>query len=399
MLHQDREQPHQLVQLSCQLFKSLGLTVNQKKSLLTPTQSLVFLGFNINSQSMEMSLPQEKLRKIQQDAKRLLSQSTLSIWQVAQFVGKATATMRALPTAPLHYRALQRLMNSVAPSRESLPTPERFDAVVQLDPTSRADLNWWTTLDKRTISAPLNVPMPSQSIDSDASMKGWGAILNNQTCTGGLWSPQEASHHINYLELLAAFLAMKAFGKTWLSITVLLRLDNVTVVAYINQKGGTTSSELCQLAISMWMWCLEKNIILVAEHLPGHLNVIADQESRSMRDRCDWMLNPKVFQTIQAAMGPLEVDLFATRLTNQLPRFYSWRADPEAVATNAFLQDWSQFRGFANPPWCLIHRYLTKVKVQVARMILITPFWNTQSWFPSAIGDVGGLPQPSRIWL
>jgi len=141
-------------------------------------------------------------------------------------------------------------------------------------------------------------------------------------------------------QLLGAFLAMKAFGKTWQGITVLLCLDNVTAVTYINQKGGTTSSQLCHLAISMWMWCMEKNITLVAEHLPGHLNVIADQESRSMRDCCDWMLNPKVFWTIQDAMGPLEVDLFATRLTKQLPRFYNWRAHPEA----AFLQDWSQLR-------------------------------------------------------
>ena len=156
-----------------------------------------------------MLLPQEKLRKIQQDAKRLLSQSTLSIRQVAQFVGKATATMRALPTAPLHYRALQRLMNSVAPSQESLPTPEiRCCSAAGPNQQSRPEL-----LNKITILALLNVPMPSQLIDSDASMKGWGTILNNYTRTGGLWSPPEASHHINYLELLATFLAMKVFGK------------------------------------------------------------------------------------------------------------------------------------------------------------------------------------------
>ena len=143
----------------------------------------------------------------------------------------------------------------------------------------------------------------------------------------------------------------------------------------------------------MWMWCIGKNITLVAEHLPGHLSVIADQESRSMRDRCDWMLNPKVFQTIQDAMGPLEVDLFATRLTKQLPRFYSWRPDPEAVATDAFLQDWSQLRGFANPPWYLIHRCLTKVKVQSAQMVLITPFWKTQSWFPMVLEMLEDYPR------
>ena len=40
-------------------------------------------------------------------------------------------------------------------------------------------------------------------------------------------------------------------------------------------------------------------------------------------------------------------------------------------------QDWSQVRGFANPPWCLISRCLAQVKRQQARVVLITPLWNT----------------------
>jgi len=38
-------------------------------------------------------------------------------------------------------------------------------------------------------------------------------------------------------------------------------------------------------------------------------------------------------------MGPLEVDLFASRLNKQPPQFYSWRADPEATAMDAFMYD------------------------------------------------------------
>jgi len=41
--------------------------------------------------------------------------STPTVREVAQFMGKASAAIRALPTAPLHYRALQFLMNSEHP--------------------------------------------------------------------------------------------------------------------------------------------------------------------------------------------------------------------------------------------------------------------------------------------
>ena len=60
------------------------------------------------------------------------------------------------------------------------------------------------------------------------------------------------------------------------------------------------------------------------------------------------MLNPQIFYQINLCMGPLEIDLFASRLTKQLLRFCGWRPDPTWV-TDAFNQDWSQIRGYANP--------------------------------------------------
>ena len=63
ILHQHKDRLQQMVQLISQLFSSLGLMVNHKKSILVPTQILEFLGFNINSQSTQISLPQEKMRK------------------------------------------------------------------------------------------------------------------------------------------------------------------------------------------------------------------------------------------------------------------------------------------------------------------------------------------------
>ena len=58
---------------------------------------------------------------------------------------------------------------------------------------------------------------------------------------------------------------------------------------------------------------------------------IADDESRVTKDRSDWMLCPDTFHQINKRLGPLEVDLFASRLTHQLPTCVSWRSDPVAV--------------------------------------------------------------------
>ena len=82
-----------------------------------------------------------------------------------------------------------------------------------------------------------------------------------------------------------------------------------------------------------------------------------------MRDRSDWILNPRIFNKIQQKWGPLEVDMFASRLTAQLKRFFSWRPDPEAEALDAFNQNWGNLQGrsYANPPWNLVGRVLNRV--------------------------------------
>ena len=170
----------------------------------------------------------------------------------------------------------------------------------------------------------------------------------------------------------------QCFAKHCQGITIQLKLDTVTAVTYINKLGGTHSHTLCQLAITIWEWCIQRNILLLAEHLPGKDNVAADQESSSMRDQCNWMLHPQVFNQIQVQMDLLQIDLFASRLTERLPFFYSWIPDPEAQGTDAFNQDWSQMRGFANPPWCLIACCLSQVRRQAASVVILTPLWPSQ---------------------
>ena len=239
--------------------------------------------------------------------------------------------------------------------------------------------------------APILPATPVLVIESDASNMGWGAT-NGHEQTGGLWSVEEAVHHINYLELMAVFLALKTFTRDQSQCTVLCKSDNVTAVSYLNHKGGLHSDLLCKLAVETWEWCLNRGITLIAEHLPGLDNTTADWESRTNHDRSDWKLNSSVFQVLQQQMGPLEVDLFASRLTALLPRFYSWHPDPEAEATDAFTQNWALHRGYANPPWCLINRCLGQITQQEARVVLITPRWTTQPWFPVALGMLEDYP-------
>ena len=66
-------------------------------------------------------------------------------------------------------------------------------------------------------------------------------------------SPSERTWHINCLEILAVTLEVKTFLKHQTNKHVLLHLDNMTAVAYINNMGGTVSPQATTLVRDVWI--------------------------------------------------------------------------------------------------------------------------------------------------
>ena len=109
---------------------------------------------------------------------------------------------------------------------------------------------------------------------------------------------------------------------------------------------------------------------------------MADKRSRIFKDNTEWMLNPQIFKNIVSRYGVPDIDLFASRLNHQLPKYVSWEHDPGAVAVDAFSLHWGNTFFYAFPPFCLIGQCLKKIAQDAAKGILVVPNWPTQSWFP-----------------
>lgn len=88
-------------------------------------------------------------------------------------------------------------------------------------------------------------------------------------------------------------------------------------------------------ALLIWDWCRHRNLTIKDVHLPGKLNVRADKESRRQMEPSDWKLKTQMFQKILQKRGPLNIDLFAARHNTQVPEYFSWHPNPEALATDA----------------------------------------------------------------
>ena len=166
-----------------------------------------------------------------------------------------------------------------------------------------------------------------------------------------------------------------------------IQADNMTAFSYLLKMGGAKNPELMQISKEIWEFLLGQEITITAEHLPGNLNCKVDWESRHQKDSSEWRLCPLIFSKVWQILGKKpEIDLFASRLSNQLPSYYSWKPDPNSLGTDALQQKLYHKNLYAFLPFALIHKVLKKVEEEkVSSLIIVTPTWQTRSWYPELL--------------
>lgn len=376
------------------LMDDLGLTVNTKKSVLIPTQKLKFVGFILCSVSMTVRLTQEKITNIKTLCFEILKKKFITIRTLAKLIGMLVASEPGVLYAQFYYKPLEKIKEKNLNWKKG-----RYDAFMKVTDTLRNSLSWWANNIDRTFK-PIILPDPDLILFTDSSSFGWGAFLqtSNQS-TSGLWSVDEQKLHINILELKACELSLLALCGNVHNVHIRIYTDNTTTCAYINKFGGR-KNELNDIARNIWNWALEREIHISAAHIPGVCNVQADSLSRTFNDDLEWALSKETFMLIQKTFGNTDIDLFASRLNNQLPKYVSRFPDPAAFAVDAFSLIWNDYFYFIFPPFSLIPKILQKLKVDRGEAVLVAPIWYTQSFWPTLkqmTRDWIDLPAPSKI--
>jgi hypothetical protein len=377
------------------LLESLGFVISDEKSSEEPSQKLEYIGLFIDSVKMRLILPDRKKLDIFRLCKSALKDPQISQIDLEKIIGNLNWAAAAVNFAPAHFRGLQILLNS-RPEGRLIRSSESFT----LSKDARKDLLWWLSEADFLSGRPLIFPAPDLSIASDASLSGWGAVCKDLR-TGGPWTRDESKEHINFLELLAALKALQCFTATARDTTIELRMDNTSAVSYVNRMGGCKSANLCSIALEISKWCECRNLSLCAVFVPGVTNILADAESRRPLSSGDWKLDPQSFKAIQT-IWEVEVDLFASSWNAQLPIFVSRFPQPGAWKTDALSLSWKALAGYCFPPFNLIPFCLTKVRQEQAEIVLVTPYWPSQCWFPSLMElatDIPLLLFPSKSLL
>jgi hypothetical protein len=365
-----------------QLLISLGWVINWAKSELEPSQRRTFLGASLDSQTMTVSLPPEKISRLREQVTEMFDlhhTGQLTLRRAARILGAMTAAAVGISLARLHQRPL---LDAVRPL---LQAGTAWDSIISLPSEVLEACAWWLAEFRQWNGIGLIPRDPTCCLTTDASETARGATIevNDLKLRSQFTMPPGQEHRSsNWRELSAINLALRRYGSLLTGQVLEIRSDNWTALRCIANQGSP-APQLTALAVQIWEQASRHQIHLLTTFIPGVENVEADQLSRwVVDDASGYQLHPAIFAELHRHWGPLSEDLFASETNHLLPRFFSWTPAPSAAGLDCFRHQWAP-RAFAHPHPHLILRVLEKIRRDgVQSLVLVAPTWPSAPWWP-----------------
>ena len=169
-------------------------------------------------------------------------------------------------------------------------------------------------------------------------------------------------------------------------ISIHLRLNNIAALSYLLKFEGIKSRDMTSVTKEIWdyhlSWknCHYGRIFHKGDEFGSRLGI------SNLKSTSEWKLCTEVFKIICQARETPNIDLFASRISHQLPQYVSWKVDSFSSGQDTFLINWCWTFTYG-PPSALLGRVLWNVQQDQhqALRIIITLLWQTQAWFPGLL--------------
>lgn len=267
--------------------RSLGFYIAYKK-VLSPSQVQVYLGVEIDSLTMELRLPRDKLAKLHTE--------------LLFFAGRRRATrkqLRRLCGVLAHCSTLVRggrtFSHRIIAMLSAFTGGKRY---ITLSTAFFEDLDWWQRF-ASWFNGSANIiaatPQACADLYMDASGVGYGVHYGTDWLCAGWYCDlsMNIDYHnhclpcpdvfvpdnINVQELFPILMAIQRWGPSWRDRKVICFSDNTHVVSALNKGKSANKHAMTFLRQLFWLSVLY-NCQLTAVHIAGKLNVVADALSR-----------------------------------------------------------------------------------------------------------------------
>ena len=264
------------------VLRKLGFSISWQK-LISPTQFITFLGIQIDSRAMTLSLPEDKISNILNLLQNMMLQKRAAKRQLESLAGKLVFAGQIVQGGRIY---LRRMLTFIC----KLKRPHHK---AKLTSDFLKDLHWWI-LCIRSFNCKNILPIYTKThiVRTDACNIGAGFIFNSD------WGyvhwegdfPKAASLHINHKEILAISLAIKRWAPLFAGGNIIVCTDST--VARDTIKKGTSRHPLVMEALREVFWLSAfYNFSIEASHVPGITNDGPDVISRLHIAKCQYLFD------------------------------------------------------------------------------------------------------------
>ena len=261
------------INIATKLFENLSIPLSPEK-YVAPTTTITYLGITIDSQAMEIRLPDEKLESIMallvswQKTKKCTKRELLSL------IGKLSFAAKVVPSGRTFIRRLIDLAKSVS----------RLSHHISLNDGARQDIDWWlqflpTWNGKQKILDPFITLCPDINLYTDASgCLGFGIYFNGHWISQR-WPPGYETYSIQWKELFPIYVTCVIWQRQFSGKRLLFHCDNKAVVN-IWSADSTRSPVIMSLIRKLFYIAAKNEFTVNVQHIPGTSNLLADSLSR-----------------------------------------------------------------------------------------------------------------------
>ena len=243
----DTNQGEHALRILLERFERLGLAVAWDK-LEDPSMCLTFLGFELDTKSMETRFPNHKLEEVRQKVQLWMGRKSATRKELESVVGKLAHASRVVKPRKTFLRHLFELLSVARKAHHH----------VWLGAVARSNLLWWCIFKEQwngvsMIHHPLVSPV---RIWTDASGSfGCGALCPALSCWFQLpWRGTKicrimdgdcsiiwGDRSIPWMELLPIVLACAVWGPVFKGRPITVHCDNTGAVALVRVQQGTAN--------------------------------------------------------------------------------------------------------------------------------------------------------------
>lgn len=250
-----------------------------------PTQQIVFLGIQLNTNQQQISVPKEKCDRALTDLDNVINSRKITVLQLQQLTGLLNFIGRAVVPG----RAFTRRMYN----KFSDPKLKQHYHI-NVDRELRQDCLVWRTF--LSLTARVQRPFVDFTEELTADELNWytDSSKNNQLGFGcyfsgryayGRWEDSEENFinkynpSINFLELYGIVVSVELWCKHIKNKRVVIFSDNLSAVHMVNNSSSKCSSCMKLIRI-LTLTCLRHNTRVFLRHVEGKFNTLSDSLSR-----------------------------------------------------------------------------------------------------------------------